>query len=129
MTRRDVYVDRMASAWLIKRFIDSEARFKFVSARNYKPRSRELRFDMFGGEFTHEGDHCTFEVLIRRAGLKDSALGAISQIVYDIDLKDAKFGRSESAGIDCVLQGISMAHRDDRARLERSAPVLDDLYR
>lgn len=129
VTRSDVYVDRMASAWLIKRFIDSAARFKFVSATNYKPRSRELRFDMFGGEFTHEGDNCTFEVLLRRAGLKDSALSPISQIVHDIDLKDAKFGRSESAGIDRVLQGISMAHRDDRARLERSGPVFDDLYR
>jgi hypothetical protein len=129
VTRRDVFVDRMASAWLIKRFIDPKARFKFVAAKGYKRRSDELRFDMFGGEFTHEGGDCTFEVLVRRAGLKESALRIISQIIHDIDLKDAKFGRLESPGIERVLQGISMALGDDAARLERSAPVFDDLYR
>ena len=129
VTRRDVFVDRMASAWLIKRFIDPKARFKFVAAKGYKPHPNEMRFDMFGGEFTHEGGDCTFEVLLRRAALKDSALVTIAQIVHDIDLKDAKFGRPESAGIERVLQGISMTHADDAARLERSAPVFDDLYR
>ena len=129
VTRRDVFVDRMATAWLLKRFIDPKARFKFVATKGYKPRTGELRFDMFGGEFTHEGGDCTFEVLFRRAGLKDSALVIISQIVHDIDLKDAKFGRPESAGIERVLQGISLAHGDDVARLERSSPVFDDLYR
>ena len=93
MTREGVYVDRIASAWLIRRFIDPEARFKFVSGKGYRPQEGELRFDMFEAEFTHEGDKCTFEVLLERAGLKDSALRAIAEIIHDIDLKDDKFGR------------------------------------
>lgn len=129
VTRRDVFVDRMASAWLIKRFIDPSARFKFVPAKRYEPRAGELRFDMFGGEFTHEGDRCTFEVLIERAGLSDHGLVAISQMVHDIDLKDSKYGRAETAGIERVLQGIVLANKSDGARLERSAPIFDDLYR
>src|SRR5262249_27331501 len=93
VTRKGVYVDRIASAWFIRRFIDPDARFKFVPAKGYVPSSGEIRFDMFEGEFTHEGDHCTFEVLTARAGLNDSALVAIGEIVHDIDLKDAKFAR------------------------------------
>jgi hypothetical protein len=128
VTRRDVFVDRMASAWLIRRFIDPSARFKFVPAKRYEARKGELRFDMFGGEFTHEGDRCTFEVLVERAGLDDPGLTAIGQIVHDIDLKDSKFERPEKAGIERVLQGIALAHADDKTRLERSAPIFDDLH-
>ena len=86
VTRQGVYADRIASAWLIRRFIDPEARFKFVSGKGYRPQEGELRFDMFEAEFTHEGDKCTFEVLLERAGLKDSALRAIAEIIHDIDL-------------------------------------------
>jgi len=128
VTRRDVFVDRMASAWLIRRFIDPSARFKFVPSKRYEPRRGEIRFDMFGGEFTHEGDRCTFEVLAERAGLDDPGLTPIGQIVHDIDLKDSKFERPETAGIERVLQGIALALKDDKARLERSAPIFDGLY-
>jgi hypothetical protein len=128
VTRNGIHVDRMASAWLIRRFIDTEARFKFVPAKGYKPQSGELRFDMFEAEFTHEGDRCTFEVLMRRFGLTDKALQAIAEIVHDIDLKDAKFARQETAGMDHLIAGIAMAHKDDAARLERSSAVFDDLY-
>jgi hypothetical protein len=83
---------------------------------------------MFGGEFTHEGDLCTFEVLVQRLGLKEPGLTALGQIVHDIDLKDAKFGRSETAGVSRILQAIAQAHRDDRTRLERSNTIFDDLY-
>src|SRR5205085_7267019 len=72
VTREGVYADRIASAWLIRRFIDPEARFKFVAGKGYRPQAGELRFDMFEAEFTHEGDKCTFEVLVERVGLKDS---------------------------------------------------------
>ena len=89
----------------------------------------EIRFDMFGGEFTHEGDRCTFEVLAERAGLDDPGLAPIGQIVHEIDLKDSKFERPETAGIERVLQGIALAVADDKARLERSAPIFDSLYR
>nr|WP_283949945.1 chromate resistance protein ChrB domain-containing protein [Limobrevibacterium gyesilva] len=128
VTRQGVYVDRIASAWLIRRFIDPEARFKFVPAKGYAPEPEELRFDMYDGEYTHEGDHCTFEVLLARAGLDDPALVDIGEIVHDIDLKDGKFGREEASGIARLVEGISVAHRDDRQRLERGGAVLDDLY-
>jgi hypothetical protein len=128
VTRRGVYVDRIASAWLIRRFIDPDARFKFVPAKGYEPEPGELRFDMYEGEYTHEGDHCTFEVLLSRAGLNDPALAAIGEIVHDIDLKDAKFGREEASGIARVMDGIAAANKEDERRLERGAAVLDDLY-
>jgi hypothetical protein len=128
VTRKGVHVDRMASAWLIRCFIDPEARFKFVPAKGYKPEAGELRFDMFEAEFTHDGDRCTFEVLIGRLGLKDPALRPIAEIVHDIDLKDSKFAREETAGIDRLIVGIAMAHKDDETRLTRASAVFDDLY-
>ncbi|MBI2089551.1 MAG: chromate resistance protein [Deltaproteobacteria bacterium] len=128
VTRRGIHVDRMASAWLIRRFVDPEARFKFVPARGYRPEPAELRFDMFEAEFTHEGDRCTFEVLMDRLRLNDPALRPIAEIVHDIDLKDSKFGRQDTAGIDRVIAGIAMAHKDDETRLSRASAVFDDLY-
>jgi hypothetical protein len=127
VTRRGVHVDRMACAWLIRRFIDPEARFKFVSAQSYRPGGDELRFDMFEAEFTHDGDRCTFEVLLDRIGLDDPALRHIGEIVHDIDIKDGKFDRPEAAGIAQLIAGIAMAHDDDEARLQRSAVVFEDL--
>ena len=128
VTREHVQVDRIASAWLVRRFIDSSARFKFVPGRSYAPRSGEVRFDMFEGEYTHEGDRCTFEVLLLHAGIDDPALAAIGEIIHDIDLKDGKYAREETAGIRTVMSGIAAAHRDDDDRLARGAAVLDDLY-
>jgi len=128
ITRKGIHVDRMASGWIIRRFIDPEARFKFVPARGYKPESGEIRFDMFEAEFTHEGDLCTFEVLLDRSALADRALQAIAEIVHDIDLKDAKFCRQETIGIELLIAGIALAHRDDEARLARASAVFDDLY-
>ena len=128
VTREGVYADRIASAWLIRRFIDPEARFKFVSGKGYRPQEGELRFDMFEAEFTHEGDKCTFEVLLERAGLKDSALRAIAEIIHDIDLKDDKFGRSEVAGIRTLIDGIRASTKDDAARIARGTEVFNDLY-
>ena len=130
VTRMGVFIDRIGSAWLIRRFIDSEARFKFVPAKGYVPEHGELRFDMFEAEFTHEGDRCTFEVLVDRAGLgKDRALAAIAEIVHDIDLKDGKFGRPEADGIKTVINGICNGTHDDEERLARGGAVFDDLYR
>jgi hypothetical protein len=128
VTRQGVYVDRIASAWLIRRFIDPEARFKFVPSKGYVPEPGEFRFDMFEAEFTHEGDRCTFEVLAERAGLDDPAVRVIGEIVHDIDLKDAKFGREETAGIAGLVNGIVLANPTDEQRLARGATVLDDLY-
>jgi hypothetical protein len=128
VTRKGIHVDRMASAWLIRRFIDGSARFKFVPPKGYKPLQGELRFDMFEAEFTHEGDRCTLEILIERVGLNDHALTPIAEIVHDIDLKDAKFGRPETPGIGRLIAGIAMAHKDDETRLARGVAVFDDLY-
>lgn len=128
VTRAGVHVDRIASAWLIRRFIDPKARFKFVPAKGYAPEAGELRFDMFEAEFTHEGDRCTFEVLLARARLADPALAPIGEIVHDIDLKDGKFGRAEASGIAHLIEGLSAAKQDDQARIERGAAMLDDLY-
>jgi hypothetical protein len=128
VTRTGIFIDRIASAWLIRRFVDPDARFKFVPAKGYQPGAEELRFDMFEAEFTHEGDRCTFEVLIARLGLDDPALVPIAEIVHDIDLKDSKFGRPEGIGIDRLLAGIAMAHKDDEGRLAHGAAVFDGLY-
>jgi hypothetical protein len=128
VTRSGIKVDRMASAWLIRKLIDPQARFKFVPAKGYRPQKGELRFDMFEAEFTHEGDLCTFEVLIERFGLEDAGLRAIAEIVHDVDVKDAKYGREEAPGVGQVVAGIAAAHAEDEARLDRGAALFDDLY-
>ena len=128
VTRMGVHVDRIASAWLIRRFIDPEARFKFVADKGYVPEPGEIRFDMFEAEYTHEGDHCTFEVLLARLCQPEPALQAIAEIVHDIDLKDSKFGREEAAGIKTLVAGIAAATDDDSRRLDRGATVFEDLY-
>jgi hypothetical protein len=128
VTRAGVFVDRVASAWLIRRFIDPEARFRFVTGARYRPEAGELRFDMFEAEYTHEGDRCTFEVLLERFALRDPALEALAEIVHDIDLKDEKFGRAETAGVAAVLQGIAATTSDDSERLARGGALFDGLY-
>ena len=128
VTREGVYIDRIASAWLIGRFIDPKARFKFVAAEGYRPRPGELRFDMFEAEYTHEGDTCTFETLVARFGLGDRALRIIAEIVHDIDCKEAKFGRPEAPGVERLIAGIAQQHARDTARLVHGAALFDALY-
>ena len=128
VTRREVHVDRIGSAWLIRHFIDPDAAFKFVPAKGYKPRPGELRFDMFEAEFTHEGDRCTFEVLLQRSGFTDPALMAIGEIVHDIDLKDGKFARAEAGGIAALIDSLAQADISDQERVERGAQLFDNLY-
>lgn len=128
VTRMGIQVDRIACSWLIGRFIDPEATFKFVPAHEYTPESGELRFDMFEAEFTHEGDLCTFEVLLQRFGLRDAALRQIGEIVHDIDLKDGKFARPEAIGVGGLMVGVAMRHKSDEARLEQGGGVFESLY-
>ena len=124
VTRPDVHVDRIASAWLIKRFIDPRARFVFGEARE-----GAVTFDMFDGDYTHEGDRCTFEVLLQRFALdQDPALSAIGEMVHDVDLKDGKFGREETPGFARFISGIVQRHARDAARIERGSELLNDLY-
>jgi hypothetical protein len=128
VTRKGIHIDRMGSAWLIKRFIDPDAKFKFVPARGYRPEMGEIRFDMFDAEFTHEGDRCTFEVLIARLVPNAGGLRAIAEIIHDIDLKDSKFERTEAAGIDALITGICTRYKDDDERLQRGSAIFDDLF-
>jgi hypothetical protein len=128
VTRAGIHVERLACAWLIRRFIDSSARLRFVDTAKYRHKPGELRFDMYQGEFTHAGDACSFEVLQRKFAPKDRALRRIGELVHDLDVKDEKFGREETKGFGQTLAAIAAAHKTDAARLERAAAVLDDLY-
>lgn len=128
VTRRDVFVDRIASAWLIRRFIDAKAQFRFVAGRSHRPARGEVRFDMYEAEYTHEGDRCTFETIVLRAGLRDRALRAVGEIVHDIDCKDGKFGREEAPGVAAMLRGLVRTYSDDATRLERGGALFDQLY-
>jgi len=124
VTRPDVHVDRIASAWLIRRFIDPKARFVFGDA---KPGM--VRFDMFEGDYTHDGDRCTFETLLKRFALeKDTALRAIGEMVHDVDCKEKKFGRDETAGFARLISGIVKRNARDEARIARGVELLDTLY-
>ena len=128
VTRKGVHVDRIASAWLIRRCIDPTARFRFADSQTPEAAPGELRFDTMGGDFTHDGDRCTFETLVARLELRDSALFQIAEIVHDIDLKDAKFGRAEAPGILQLVNGLALSHPDDLDRLDRGFALFDDLH-
>ena len=128
VTRQGVHIDRIACAWLIRRFIDAEAKFKFVAGKSYAPVPEELRFDMFEAEFTHEGDRCSFEVMLERFGLRDPALAAIAELVHDIDLKDAKYEREETTGLAHLVLGLCMSEREDETRIARGGQLFDYFY-
>ena len=128
VTRRNLFVDRIACGWLIRRFVDRAAVFKFVAGPRYTPKSDEIRFDMFDGEYTHEGDRCTFEVMIQRLGLQDHALGPMAEVVHDIDLKDEKFGRRETVGFNALLTGLVVAQPDDDRRMTEGLRLFDNLH-
>ena len=129
VTRRGVKIDRVACAWLIRRFIDPKAMFRFVDPSDYRPGRDELRFDMASAEFTHRGDRCSFEVLLEEVSLKDPALVAIGEIVHDLDLKDEKFGRPEADGVRHVVAGLVLATDDDDSRIRQASDLFDNLYR
>jgi len=129
VTRKGVKVDRIASAWLIRRFIDPEAKFRFVDPESYVHSPGEIRFDMFLGEYTHQGDLCTFEVLISEGGLRsDPALVAIAEIVHDIDLKEDRYQHAETSGVARMVGGLCVHTPADDDRLERGAMLFDSLY-
>jgi hypothetical protein len=128
VTRPRPGVDRMSSAWLIRRFIDPASTFAFVADRHAAP-ANALPFDMFGVEFTHRGESCTFETLCGTFGLHDPALARIAAIVHDLDLKDARFGAPEADAIGLVIEGLQLAHGDDRELLAAGMSVFEALYR
>lgn len=128
VTREGVFVDRIASAWLIRRFIDPTGEVKVVSDKKYQPLPDELRFDMFEGEFSHIGDKCSFEVLVDFFGLEAHPINVISEIVHDIDLKDKKYGRPEMNGVLAIFSGMAASQSDDQIRFKRGFTILDELY-
>jgi hypothetical protein len=128
ITRQGIKVDRTACCWLILRFIDANAAISFVDPNQYVHREGEIRFDMFEGEITHEGDRCSFEVLMERSNLRAPALGAVAEIVHDLDLKDAKFGRPETAGVAAMVEGLALRHQDDLQRMQEGLVIFDSLY-
>ena len=127
VTRPGVKIDRMASAWFIRRFVDPKARFRFADP-SAPAKEGQVRFDMVGGDFTHEEDRCTFETLIGRVGLPDKGVRAIAEIVHDLDLKDGKFGRAEAAGVRSMLDGLLARTDSDDERIERALVIFDDLH-
>lgn len=129
VTRPRPGVDRMASAWLIRRFIDPRARFGFAADREAVP-ADAIAFDMFGVDFSHQGDGCTFETICSVFGIQEPAVGRVAAIVHDLDLKDGRFGAPEAATVGAVIAGLQLAHQDDDdALLPQGMTLFDALYR
>jgi hypothetical protein len=128
VTRPGVKVDRMASAWFVRRFVDPKARFRF-DAPSRKPGPGEVFFDVTGGDFTHEGDRCTLETLVASTGSRDAGVAEIAEIVHDLDLKDGKFGRLEAPGVGHMIAGIVESTSSDPERLRAGFALFDQLHR
>jgi len=126
LTRPRPEIDRVGAAWLIRKFVDPKARFIFGNKR--APNRRVLTFDMLEGDFSHDGEDCTFETLIRRFGIQDKVARKIAEMVHDADLDDDKFQRSECIGIDRVLKGWGREGISDQEILRRGFQCFDALY-
>jgi hypothetical protein len=126
LTRPRPEIDRVGSAWLIRKFIDPKAKFVFKS--KLPSNRRVLTFDMLDGDFSHDGDDCTFETLIRRFGIQDKAAQKIAEMIHDADLDDDKFQRSECIGIDRILKGWAKQGLADKEILRRGFECFDALY-
>jgi len=126
VTRPRPGVDRVTSAWLIRRFIDPKARFTFAP-EGRAPR-RAVPFDMYHEGFGHRGEDCTFETLQKQFRIRDRKVNVLAQIVHDADLGDDKFGRKEGFGIDEVLKGWDRLGLPDQKILERGMQLAEGLY-
>ncbi|MEU6803035.1 chromate resistance protein ChrB domain-containing protein [Streptomyces neyagawaensis] len=126
-TRAGIHIDRAACAWLIRRFIDPEAQFVFVTDPAEVP-ADATPFDMRGVELGHHQGDCSFETILRRYQLtEDPALQRISEIIHEADLDDERFDAPEAPGLDVVLRGLSMIG-DDEHTVIITKPVFDGLY-
>jgi hypothetical protein len=129
VTRRNPFVDRMASAWLIRRFIDSQARFEFLEKDQIPAEvPNAVAFDVPEGDFTHEQDRCTFEVLLEAFTLRGIALRKIAEVVHELDLKDGKFSHPQASGVETILLGIRKTAKDDRDALEEGIKTFERLH-
>ena len=125
-TRAGVHIDRAACAWLIRRFVDPDAEFVFVSDPSEVP-ADATPFDMRGVDLGHHGGDCTFETILRRRDLTDPVLWRIAEVVHEADLDDGRFDAPEAPGLDVVLRGLSLTGTDP-GTLAVSGPVFDGLY-
>lgn len=129
VTRPHPFVDRMASAWLIRRFIDPQASFAFMPEEKLGAAKDDmLSFDVGNGDFTHSADLCTFEVMVIRFGLDDPALRQLGEIIHDLDLKDARYGHPATAGVETVLAGIRGQAKGDQEILDQGMLIFDALH-
>jgi hypothetical protein len=126
-TRTGIHIDRAACAWLIRRFVDTEAEFVFVTDPDQVP-ADATPFDMRGAELGHHDGDCSFETILRRYELtQDAALRRIAEIVHEADLDDERFDAPEAPGLDVILRGLSMTGDDDHT-MAITRPVFDGLY-
>jgi hypothetical protein len=126
VTRPRPHIDRIASAWLIKRFCDPDAKFAFADAADAARKG--IPFDVLGADFGHHGEDCTFETLVKRFGIKDRRVKVIAEIVHEADLHDGKFTRNESTGVDLAIKGLAVSTPDDHELLEQGMAIFDGLY-
>ena len=128
VTRPRPGVDRMASAWLIQRFIDDQARFAFADEPPAATERRRVAFDMFGVEFGHHGGRCSFEVLCDRFGITDEGVRRLGRIVHDIDLKDEKYCPPEAPVVARMVEGLRATYADDSELLAHGIAMFAALY-
>jgi hypothetical protein len=126
-TRRHMHIDRTACAWLIRRFIDPDARFVFVDDPDEVP-AGATPFDMRGVELGHRDGCCSFETLVGHYRLNDSALERIGRVVHEADIADERYDAPEAAGMDALLRGLALSAANDDELITMTQPLYDALY-
>lgn len=124
VTRPQPHVDRLACAWLIRRFINPEATIRY----SFQPDPEEVPFDINAAEFGHQGNLCTFETMVRAFNLDEPTLGPLAEVVHEIDLRDGRYLRPEVAGIDAVLSGWLSLNLTDAEIERRGIALFDGLH-
>jgi hypothetical protein len=126
VTRERIHIDRAACAWLIRRYVDRDAEFMFVSDPAEVP-DEATAFDISGARLSHHGGDCSFETILRHFDLDDPVLWRIAAIVHEADLDDQRYDAPEAAGMDLVLRGLSLTLSDEEI-LQLTGPVFDGIY-
>ena len=126
VTRPRPHVDRIASAWLIKRFIDPDATFVFAPPADFARDA--IAYDAPGVELSHHGEDCTFETLVKRARLRDRRLTRLAEVVHEADLRDGKYPHEEARGIDVAIRALLAASPDDHQVLAQGMALFEGLY-
>jgi hypothetical protein len=128
VTRPRPGVDRMSSAWLIRRFVDTTATFAFVTDAKNAP-ADAVPFDMYGAGFGHEADRCTFETLVARFGITDRAVARLGEVVHDLDLKDGKYAAPEAVTLGAAIEGLQLSCADDHQLLDQGMILFEAMFR